>query len=162
MLASFFFKIQWYEIPDSLYQWWIEIELQLGNKCAITWRISVIIMANVEDNYRYVVLRTFILFQTFLISRRMYADTKFRAIVRKRRIRSTNIYLPSLLPFDQSTRFNNSSHRCLKSPSIFNSLHTHSKLLYPLPLTIIYSPSIRNCSKGESLLSLKSSINGIQ
>lgn len=35
-------------------------------------------MANVEDNYRYVALRTFILFQTFLISRRMYADTKFR------------------------------------------------------------------------------------
>ena len=41
-------------------------------------RISVIIMANVENNYRYVALRTFILFQTFLISRRMYADTKFR------------------------------------------------------------------------------------
>ena len=142
-------------------QWWIEVELQLGNKCAITWRISVIIMANVEDNYRYVVLRTFILFQTFLISRRMYADTKFRAIVRKRRIRSTNIYLPSLLPFDQSTRFNNIS-------SLFKISFNIQLFAYPfktilsLPLTIIYSPSIRNCSKGESLLSLKSSINRIQ
>lgn len=141
-------------------QWWIEVELQLGNKCAITWRISVIIMANVEDNYRYVVLRTFILFQTFLISRRMYADTKFRAIVRKRRIRSTNIYLPSLLPFDQSTRF-----KQLVS-SLFKISFNIQLFAYPfkatLPLTIIYSPSIRNCSKGESLLSLKSSINGIQ
>lgn len=140
-------------------QWWIEVELQLGNKCAITWRISVIIMANVEDNYRYVALRTFILFQTFLISRRMYADTKFRATVRKRRIRSTNIYLPSLLPFDQSTRFNNIS-------SLFKISFNIQLFAYPfkatLPLTIIYSPSIRNCSKGESLLSLKSSINGIQ
>lgn len=138
-------------------QWWIEV--QLGNKCAITWRISVIIMANVEDNYRYVALRTFILFQTFLISRRMYADTKFRAIVRKRRIRSTNIYLPSLLPFDQSTRFNNIS-------SLFKISFNIQLFAYPfkatLPLTIIYSPSIWNCSKGESLLSLKSSINGIQ
>lgn len=141
-------------------QWWIEVELQLGNKCAITWRISVIIMANVEDNYRYVVLRTFILFQTFLISRRMYADTKFRAIVRKRRIRSTNIYLPSLLPFDQSTRF-----KQLVS-SLFKISFNIQLFAYPfkatLPLTIIYSPSIWNCSKGESLLSLKSSINGIQ
>lgn len=139
-------------------QWWIEV--QLGNKCAITWRISVIIMANVEDNYRYVALRTFILFQTFLISRRMYADTKFRAIVRKRRIRSTNIYLPSLLPFDQSTRF-----KQLVS-SLFKISFNIQLFAYPfkatLPLTIIYSPSIRNCSKGESLLSLKSSINGIQ
>lgn len=139
-------------------QWWIEV--QLGNKCAITWRISVIIMANVEDNYRYVALRTFILFQTFLISRRMYADTKFRAIVRKRRIRSTNIYLPSLLPFDQSTRF-----KQLVS-SLFKISFNIQLFAYPfkatLPLTIIYSPSIWNCSKGESLLSLKSSINGIQ
>lgn len=142
-------------------QWWIEVELQLGNKCAITWRISVIIMANVEDNYRYVVLRTFILFQTFLISRRMYADTKFRAIVRKRRIRSTNIYLPSLLPFDQSTRFNNISSLFKISFNI-QPFAQPFKTILSLPLTIIYSPSIRNCSKGESLLSLKSSINGIQ
>ena len=142
-------------------QWWIEVELQLGNKCAITWRISVIIMANVEDNYRYVVLRTFILFQTFLISRRMYADTKFRAIVRKRRIRSTNIYLPSLLPFDQSTRFNNISSLFKISFNI-QPFAQPFKTILSLPLTIIYSPSIRNCSKGESLLSLKSSINRIQ
>lgn len=103
-------------------------------------KISVIIMANVEDNYRYVALRTFILFQTFLISRRMYADTKFRAIVRKRRIRSTNIYLPSLLPFDQSTRF-----KQLVS-SLFKISFNIQLFAYPfkatLPLTIIYSPSI--------------------
>ena len=143
-------------------QWWIEVELQLGNKCAITWRISVIIMANVEDNYRYVALRTFILFQTFLISRRMYADTKFRAIVRKRRIRSTNIYLPSLLPFDQSTRFKQLVSSLFKISFNIQPFAQPFKTILSLPLTIIYSPSIWNCSKGESLLSLKSSINGIQ
>lgn len=138
-------------------QWWIEV--QLGNKCAITWRISVIIMANVEDNYRYVALRTFILFQTFLISRRMYADTKFRDCKEEK-----NTFDKYLSSFFTPIWLIDAIQQLVSS--LFKISFNIQLFAYPfkatLPLTIIYSPSIWNCSKGESLLSLKSSINGIQ
>lgn len=66
---------------------------------------------------------------------------------KKGRIRSTNIYLPSLHLINR--RDSTSSHRCLKTPSIFNPLHT---IIHHIPIINHYSSSNEN-SKGDSISS---------